>query len=56
MADTVRSPVGRAEFRFVAVDEAGAGRRWIEGQMVCERLLAQTSSDDAEADECDTLY
>ena len=56
MTDTVPSPVGRAEFRFVAVDEAGAGRWWIEEQMVCERLLAQTSSGDAEADECDTLH
>ena len=56
MADTVPSPVGHAEFRFVAGDETGAEWRWIEDRMVCERLLAQMSSDDPEADGCDMLY
>ena len=56
MADTLPGPVGHAEFRFVAGDEAGAGWRWIEDQMACERLPAWTSSDDPEADECGMLY
>ena len=37
MPTTVPSPVDRGEFRFVAVDAAGAVWRWIDDEMVCVR-------------------
>ena len=37
MPTTLPSPVDRAEFRFVAVDAAGAVWRWIDEDMVWVR-------------------
>ena len=45
MPTTVRSPVDRSEFRFVAVDAAGATWHWIDEEMVWARQRDGTEGD-----------
>ena len=56
MPTTLPSPVDRREFRFVAVDAAGAAWRWIDDEMVWVRVDGGTETDDPEDDGCDVLH
>ena len=49
MPTTVPSPVDRGEFRFVAVDAAGATWHWIDEEMVWARQRAGPLADDRKA-------
>ena len=55
MPTTLPSPVDRAEFRFVAVDAAGAVWRWVDEEMVWVREQRASSSDVDDADSALTL-
>ena len=56
MPTTLPSPVDRGEFRFVAVDAAGAAWRWIDEEMVWVRVGGGTETEDPGDDGCDVLY
>ena len=56
MPTTLPSPVDRGEFRFVAVDAAGAEWRWNDDEMVWVRANRETGPNDREADGCDVLH
>lgn len=45
MPTTVPSPVDRGEFRFVAVDAAGATWHWIDEEMVWARQRGGAEAD-----------
>ena len=49
MPTTLPSPVDRGEFRFVAVDAAGATWRWSDEELVWVRELPARLLDDADA-------
>ena len=49
------SSVGRAEFHFLALDEAGTERCWINEDMVRVRLRGDTCTDDSETNGRDVL-
>ena len=44
MPTTVPSPVDRGEFRFVAVDAAGATWHWIDEELVWARQRDETEA------------
>ena len=56
MSTTLPSPVDRQEFRFVAVDAAGAAWSWIDDEMAWARVRGETDADDREIAECDLLH
>ena len=56
MPTTLPSPVDRGEFRFIAVDAAGAVWRWIDDEMVWVRVRGDMGADDCEADGCEVLH
>ena len=56
MPTTLPSPVDRGEFRFIAVDAAGAAWRWIDDEMVWARAQGEIVADDREIDECDVRH
>ena len=52
MPTTLPSPADRGEFRFVAVDAAGAVWRWVDEEMVWVRLESGAEPDGAGNDAC----
>lgn len=48
MPTTLPSPVDRTEFRFLAVDAAGAVWRWVDKDMVWVREPERSPVDDAD--------
>jgi len=56
MPTTVPSPVDRGEFRFVAVDAAGATWHWIDEEMVWARQRAVAEADGRNADGGDVVH
>ncbi len=50
MPTTLPSPVGREEFRFVAVDASRAVWRWVDAEMVRVREPEGAPSESEEAD------
>ena len=50
MPTTLPSPVDRGQFRFVAVDAAGAVWRWIDDEMVWVRQTAGPKAQGGEDD------
>lgn len=55
MPTTLPSPADRGEFGFVAVDAEGAVWRWVDNEVVWERL-EEVHSDHREPDPCDVLH
>ena len=53
---TVPSPVDRDEFRFMAVDAAGAVREWIDHEMVWVRVAEEVGSNGEARDGCATVH
>ena len=56
MPTTLPSPVDHGEFRFIAVDAAGAVWRWIDDEMVWARAQGEIVADDREIEECDVRH
>ena len=56
MPTTVPSPVDRGEFRFVAVDAAGALWHWIDEEMVWVRQRADAEAAGRGRDGSGTLH
>ena len=56
MPTTLPSPLDRGEFRFVAVDAAGAAWRWIDEEMVWARVPEETDSSGPDDDGCEVLH
>ena len=50
MPTTLPSPVDRGQYRFVAVDAAGAVWRWIDDEMVWVRRAAGPDAEGGEDD------
>ncbi len=50
MPTTLPSPVDRGQFRFVAVDAAGAVWRWIDDELVWVRQVAGPKAEGGEDD------
>ena len=56
MPTTLASPVDREEFRFVAVDAAGAVWEWIDHEMVWVRMAEKVRPNGEARDGCDTVH
>ena len=52
MPTTLPSPVDREEFRFVAVDAAGAIWQWIDQEMVWVRVMEDGDTDGVAGGTC----
>ena len=52
MPTTLPSPVDREEFRFVAVDAAGALWEWIDREMVWVRVVEDDDTDSGAGGRC----
>ena len=56
MPTTLPSPVGREEFRFVAVDAAGTIWEWIDHDLVWVRVAEEMGSNGGPRDGCATVH
>ena len=56
MPTTLPSPADRGEFRFAAVDSAGAVWRWVDEEMVWVRVETGAEPDGAGTDACGNVH